>query len=46
MKLYTAFDLHSHNSYLGIIDENGRRVNVPTRFCDQSTDFLYYDSVS
>jgi transposase len=26
MKLYTGFDLHSNNSYLGIIDENGRRV--------------------
>jgi transposase len=26
MKLYTAFDLHSNNSYLGIIDENGKRV--------------------
>jgi transposase len=24
--LYTAFDLHSNNSYLGIIDENGKRV--------------------
>jgi transposase len=26
MKLYTAFDLHSNNSYLGIIDETGQRV--------------------
>jgi transposase len=26
MKLYTAFDLHSNNSYLGIVDENGKRV--------------------
>ncbi len=26
MRLYTAFDLHSNNSYLGIIDENGKRV--------------------
>jgi transposase len=26
MKLYTAFDLHSNNSYLGIIDESGKRV--------------------
>jgi len=26
MQLYTAFDLHSNNSYLGIIDENGKRV--------------------
>jgi transposase len=26
MKLYAGFDLHSNNSYLGIIDENGRRV--------------------
>jgi len=26
MKLYTAFDLHSKNSYLGIKDENGNRV--------------------
>jgi transposase len=24
--LYTAFDLHSNNSYLGIIDENSKRV--------------------
>jgi transposase len=24
--LYTAFDLHSNNSYRGIIDGNGRRV--------------------
>ncbi len=26
MQLYTAFDLHSNNSYLGIIDENGKRI--------------------
>ncbi len=26
MRLYTAFDLHSNNSYLGIIDENGKRI--------------------
>lgn len=26
MKLYTGFDLHSTNSYVGIIDEDGRRV--------------------
>ncbi len=26
MKLYTAFDLHSNNSYLAIIKENGERV--------------------
>jgi transposase len=26
MKLYAGFDLHSTNSYVGIIDENGRRV--------------------
>jgi hypothetical protein len=26
MQLYTAFDLHSNNSYLGIMDENGKRV--------------------
>jgi transposase len=26
MKLYTAFDLHSNNSYLGIIDKNGKRI--------------------
>lgn len=26
MQLYTAFDLHSNNSYLGIIDESGKRV--------------------
>jgi transposase len=26
MKLYVAFDLHSNNSYLAIIDENGKRV--------------------
>jgi hypothetical protein len=26
MRLYTAFDLHSSNSYLGIVDETGKRV--------------------
>lgn len=26
MRLYIAFDLHSNNSYLGVIDENGSRV--------------------
>ena len=26
MKLYTAFDLHSTNSYLAIINEKGERV--------------------
>ncbi len=26
MQLYTAFDLHSNNSYLGISDEDGKRV--------------------
>ena len=26
MRLYSAFDLHSNNSYLGIIDENGKRI--------------------
>jgi len=26
MKLYTGFDLHSSNSYLGIIDEHGKRT--------------------
>lgn len=26
MKLYTGFDLHSSNSYVGIIDENGKRA--------------------
>ncbi len=26
MKLYSAFDLHLNNSYLAIIDENGKRV--------------------
>ncbi len=26
MGLYGAFDLHSSNSYLGIIDGNGKRV--------------------
>jgi len=26
MRLYAAFDLHSNNSYLGVVDENGKRV--------------------
>ena len=26
MALYTGFDLHSTNSYVGIIDEDGGRV--------------------
>ena len=26
MKLYTGLDLHSSSSYLGIIDETGKRV--------------------
>ena len=26
MRLYAAFDLHSSNSYLGIIEENGKRI--------------------
>lgn len=26
MRLYAGFDLHSNNSYLGIIDEEGSRV--------------------
>ena len=26
MKLYAAFDLHASNSYLGIVDENGKRT--------------------
>jgi transposase len=26
MRLYSAFDLHSSNGYLGIIDETGKRV--------------------
>ncbi len=26
MQLYTGIDLHSSNSYLAIIDENGKRV--------------------
>ncbi len=26
MKLYTGLDLHSSNSFLGIIDETGKRV--------------------
>lgn len=26
MQLYTAFDLHSRNSYLAIVDEKGRRI--------------------
>ena len=26
MRLYTGFDLHSNNSYVGIIDEGGGRL--------------------
>jgi len=26
MRLYAAFDLHSNNSYVGIVDENGKRT--------------------
>ena len=26
MKIYTGFDLHSNNSYVGVIDESGRRA--------------------
>ena len=26
MRLYAAFDLHSSNSYLGIVEENGKRT--------------------
>ena len=26
MKLYSGIDLHSSNSYLAIIDENGKRI--------------------
>ncbi len=26
MKLYAGFDLHPSNTYLGIIDEDGKRV--------------------
>ena len=26
MKLYAAFDLHSSNSYLGIVEANGKRT--------------------
>ena len=26
MRLYAGFDLHSSNTYLGIIDEDGKRV--------------------
>jgi len=26
MGLYTGFDLHSSNTYVGIIDEDGKRV--------------------
>ena len=26
MKLYSGFDLHSNNCYLGIIDEDGKRI--------------------
>jgi predicted NBD/HSP70 family sugar kinase len=26
MGLYTGFDLHSSNTYVGIIDEDGKRI--------------------
>ena len=26
MRLYTGFDLHSTNSYIGIIDEEGKKI--------------------
>jgi transposase len=26
MTLYTGFDLHSNNNYLGIIDNDGKRI--------------------
>ncbi len=26
MRLYAGFDLHSSNTYLGIVDEDGKRV--------------------
>ena len=26
MKLYSGIDLHSNNSYLAIVDENGKRI--------------------
>ncbi len=40
MKLYTGFDLHSTNSYIGIVDESGKRAfkrklpNDPTAIVD------------
>ncbi len=40
MKLYTGFDLHSTNNYVGIVDENGKRAfkkklpNDPTVILD------------
>jgi transposase len=45
MRLYTAFDLHSNNSYLGIIDENSKRVfkrklaNDPVKILDALKPF-------
>ncbi len=45
MRLYTAFDLHSNNSYLGIIDENGTRIykrklqNDPARIIETLKPF-------
>jgi len=26
MELYMSFDLHSNNSYLGVVDGNGKRL--------------------
>ena len=26
MKLYTGFDLHSTNSFVGVIDDDGKRI--------------------
>jgi transposase len=43
--LYTAFDLHSNNSYLGIVDESGKRVykrklgNDPAAIIETLTPF-------
>lgn len=45
MRLYTAFDLHSNNSYLGIVDESGKRVfkrklgNDPAAIIETLTPF-------
>jgi hypothetical protein len=27
MKLYSAFDLHSNNCYLGVVDQAGKRIS-------------------